>query len=231
MFATRHTGSPSPTAEVSKKFGYGGVNEFITPLIVLVWGCLIAVGFIALLFYHNTPGTRSDSNPVWQVNRLIELDPSRANLLVFIHPQCPCSTATMGELARIQAACGSNVLTHLILYQPDNEKWSTASMMAQAIEIPNLHILADPKGNLAKQFGAETSGHAMLFAPDGHRIFSGGITAGRGCEGDNPGRQAVISYVNQHQVFCDKASVYGCPIVEGLTAKRTETKEPARAIE
>ncbi|MBI1247724.1 hypothetical protein GC197_07715 [bacterium] len=201
------------------------------PLVVVVWATLIGAGMVGLMVYHNSPGARSDGNPVWQENPLVALDTSRDNLLVFIHPKCPCSQATLSELARIQADCGDRLRIGIAVYQPDEENWSDTPVVRQALDIPKAHVFADPNGELATLFGAETSGHVMLFSTQGIRTFSGGITPGRGHEGNSLGREAIRQYVSQNEIICDTTHVYGCPIVDRPSAGLTGNEELRRELE
>ena len=49
----------------------------------------------------------------------------------------------------------------------------------------------DPGGAEARRFGVATSGHVLLYDTRGDLIFSGGITPGRGEQGDNAGPGGV----------------------------------------
>ena len=42
---------------------------------------------------------------------------------------------------------------------------------------------------------AITSGQTLLYDTKGHLVFSGGITGGRGHEGDNTGRESIEKYL------------------------------------
>jgi len=184
------------------------------PMIVTSWVILIAVAFTALLTFHNMPGERSDHGTIWPANKSITLDTQRANLVVFIHPKCPCSVATLSELARIQSACGARVSTQVVFYSPADMQWKDTSKVRQALAIPNVRITNDVDGKLAEQFGALTSGHSLLYSSDGRRVFRGGITPARGHEGENPGRSSVIRYVLEGNIGCEKTNVFGCPILD-----------------
>ncbi|MBA2116445.1 hypothetical protein [Bremerella alba] len=184
------------------------------PIVVIVWVVLIGCAFTALLAYHNMPGQRSDEAMVWPANNAIKLDTQRANLLVFIHPQCPCSVATLNELTRIQSICGARLNTQVVFYSPIHEHWEDTSKVRQALAIPNVNITNDTDGKLAQQFGALTSGHSLLYTSDGRRVFSGGITPARGHEGENLGRNSIVQYVLDGKTSCDKTNVFGCPILD-----------------
>lgn len=197
----------------------------LLPAIVSLWVFMICSAFTALLAYHNMPGDRSDHGTVWPANDSVKLDSLRANLVVFIHPQCPCSVATLNELARIQATCGIRLHTHVIFYSPSDMQWDDTHKVRQALEIPNVHITNDVDGKVARKFGVLTSGHSLLYSSDGRRIFSGGITPGRGHEGESLGRTSIVRYVLDGKVQCDKTNVFGCPIFDTKSDEVGKTED------
>ena len=80
--------------------------------------------------------------------------------------------------------------------------------------IPGVRAVDDVGGGEAAWFGATTSGHAILYGADGGRLFSGGITAARGHEGENDGAEAVVRLVLQLGAGAQAAThpVFGCAI-------------------
>lgn len=189
-------------------------GQSLLPVIVSIWAASIGCALFALLAYHNMPGERSDHTVVWPSNNAIKLDTQRANLLVFIHPQCPCSVATLNELTRIQSVCSNRISTQVVFYSPPDMQWEDTSRVRQALAIPNVQITNDATGDLSRRFGALTSGHALLYSSEGRRIFSGGITPARGHEGENLGRNAIVQYVLDGITSCKETNVFGCPIID-----------------
>ena len=68
----------------------------------------------------------------------------------------------------------------------------------------------------ARRYGAATSGYAVLYAPDGRLAFAGGITAGRGHEGDNAGEDAILDAINSGPAGgCPtRMPVFGCALFD-----------------
>jgi len=56
-------------------------------------------------------------------------------------------------------------------------------------------IVTDADGAEANRFGAETSGHTLLFDFGRRLLFSGGITDSRGHTGDNAGESAIVALI------------------------------------
>jgi hypothetical protein len=81
-----------------------------------------------------------------------------------------------------------------------------------AAEIPGVSVLSDPDGAEARRFGAQTSGHTLLFDHTGRLLFSGGITQSRGHAGDNAGESAIVSLINTQAADQTKTQVFGCSL-------------------
>lgn len=77
-------------------------------------------------------------------------------------------------------------------------------------------MVFDPDGVEARRFGAETSGHTLLFGADGHLLFSGGITASRGHSGDNDGENAIVALLNHQIPALTRTLVFGCSLAHSI---------------
>jgi hypothetical protein len=113
---------------------------------------------------------------------------------MFLHPQCQCSRATLGELALIMAHSRGRLDADVFFYMPEGEAgWAQTNLWQMGRDIPGVRTLPDREGTVAQTFGAFTSGETLLYDPAGHLLFSGGITAFRGHSGDNAGRSAILA--------------------------------------
>jgi hypothetical protein len=152
-----------------------------------------AFGFDLLLRYEGTAGAAASAPETWPPESQIALDPSRANLVMLVHPECPCSRASMSELAKLMARAGTHIVAHVLFVMPPGmlADPSASGMWETASHIPNTTPLVDTQGTEARRLGAVTSGQVALYGGDGRLRFSGGITAARGHEGDSAGSVAV----------------------------------------
>ena len=75
-------------------------------------------------------------------------------------------------------------------------------------------MVSDLDGAEARRFGAETSGHTLLFDLDGNLLFSGGITQSRGHAGGNAGESAIVSLVNTRTADRARTLVFGCSLFD-----------------
>lgn len=189
--------------------------RWLVPIAAIVWSLAIVGGFGALMSYENTPGASKVSSNDWPTDGGIYRDVGRANLIMLAHPLCPCTRASVGELAEIMAQSQGLVKTHVVFYEPSAgfEDWERATLCRDAAAIPGVTVVFDPGGREARRFGAETSGHVVLFNADGKRIFSGGITRSRGVAGVSVGRSAVLDLILRGTASENSAPVFGCSLV------------------
>lgn len=113
------------------------------------------------------------------------------------------------------ADIGPNVDTRLIFFESVNmdSSWTAGDLWAMAEDIPGVSLIRDTDGALIRQFGAFTSGQTLLYAPSGQLLFKGGITAARGHEGDNAGKEALLAILNSQKNALDESFVFGCSIL------------------
>jgi hypothetical protein len=183
-------------------------------LYVTAWVIVVALGIGALWNYEYRAGARLPGEEAWPAKASVAPVPGRFNLVISLHPHCPCSRATLNELEKILAHPRNAVHLQVLLFEPDHapQGWSQSSLSEALAKFPDTTITTDPEGRQALLFGAQTSGDLALFSPAGRRLFHGGITGSRGHEGDNAGAEAVLGFLNGEQPATGVTPVYGCPI-------------------
>jgi hypothetical protein len=116
------------------------------------------------------------------------------------------------------AECNGKLLATVLMIRPVGtpEGWERTDLWNSAAAIPGVSVTSDIAGRDCRFFGAQTSGQALLYAPDGKLLFNGGITESRGHSGDNAGRSAIAALVLGSMTAPDKkpvtTPVYGCPL-------------------
>lgn len=190
-----------------------------TSLFAILWIATVGFGLGALFHYENTPGRIGVLPRAWPESQ-IERSSDRPTLIMLAHPHCPCTRASVGELAQIMARLQGKITAHVLLVKPKEagRDWEDTDLRRSVEAIPGVKVLLDPDGVEARRFGAETSGHTQLFATDGRLLFSGGITASRGHAGGNAGESAIIALVNNQTPAQTETLVFGCAL-----ANRSET--------
>jgi hypothetical protein len=135
-------------------------------------------------------------------------------LVMAVHPQCPCSRASIRELEVLMARSGGGLTARVLFIRPrgTTDEWVHSDTWRAAQEIPGVSVIIDEEGREARAFGATASGQVAVYDAGGRLAFRGGITASRGHEGDNDGLDAILSLVRHGGPRIFTTHVYGCPL-------------------
>ena len=190
-------------------------------VVVGVWAAIVTMGTSVFWAYGLTPGAPARAavtSPAADRDALVAAD-GRASLVVFVHPQCPCSRATLAAVAELIAArpAGAVLATAVFADVPDGDEPVEASRLwRQASAISGLRLVRDDAaGSLAERFDAHTSGQAFAYDAGGRLAFRGGLTPSRGQFGDSAGRAAAASVFDGRVLIpttMPTAPVYGCAL-------------------
>jgi hypothetical protein len=162
---------------------------------VAFWIPAVGFGINTLVKYSTTPGHPAAPPLDWPRTAPIHRSGSRATLVMFAHPQCGCSRASLGELAIIMAHAQNQLDASVFFYLAPEERseWARTDLWQTAAAIPGVHVFEDRDAAVARVFGVFTSGQTLLYNSGGLLQFKGGITALRGHSGDNAGRSAITA--------------------------------------
>jgi len=193
-------------------------------MLVAGWLLLNSVG-LGMFWQYKTTGHQPDGSAVrWpeQTNLLLASD--RPTLVMFAHPLCPCTMASLHELTRLLSHgtvtnCTVSPSTAppritFVIYQPASagHEWQTSAFIEAARALPGAEIIWDDRGTIAKKFAATTSGQVQLYHPSGQCLFNGGITRARGHEGENAASIALHSVLQGEESALIQSPVYGCEL-------------------
>ncbi len=184
-------------------------------LLLLTWGLAVLSCTVALAIHESqwSPEASGPSVAFWPQARWS----SGYTLLLFLHPKCPCSGATVEELNRLLTHCGGKLNVQAFVFQPRSQpqSWAQTALVQTLKRIPKVTVSFDIDAQLARRMGAIASGQVLLYDPAGHLQFSGGITPSRGHAGDNDGEEAVVAHVLNQDVPAARVSrtpVFGCAL-------------------
>jgi hypothetical protein len=175
------------------------LHQRLIHIVTFIWiGCAIA-GMLALAHHTSAPGTAAAPPRTTPAIPALSRRSHRPSLFMFLHPRCPCSSASLNELSRLFAKTHEKMdFTILFVIPPGSPPdWHKSSLWANANSIQGLRVLLDQDGKFATQLGITTSGHCLVYDADDHLVFSGGITSGRGHEGESPGQSMVEGIASQ----------------------------------
>jgi hypothetical protein len=179
------------------------------------WLAAVLSGFAWLSSYKATPGAIAPESPSrWPVDSVIRRDPDRATLVMFAHPRCPCTRASVSELARLMGRLPGRLAARVVFLRPADvtEGWERTDLWRTVSTIPGAVALRDDDGAEAARFGAATSGFTLVYDADGRLLFRGGLTASRGHEGDSFGQRRVVSLLTTGAADRSDSPVFGCAL-------------------
>jgi len=196
-----------------------------------LWVAAIALGMFAVLNHSYTPGDDSGVAPQnWPVRSGISVVSGKPTLVMFVHPKCPCTRASVNELAILMTRCQDRVNAHVMVVNPTGvpADWPNTSLVQSARRVPGVAVGMDDKGREARLFGANTSGLVVLYDGSGRLLFSGGITGARGHEGDNDGLSYVVGVLHGEAPAQAKAPAFGCSLFnpESMADSTNLCKQP-----
>ncbi len=189
------------------------MTRTVEVIAITLWALAIGVGFAFVTDYSTRPGQSAQVLPHLPVATLHEAQKKRPTLLLFAHPHCPCTRATLAELARLLAHHRGQANVQVLFYHPLTQprEWVEAKLWQQAKQLPDVVVSTVGELDLLR-FGVSTSGQTLLYDAAGTLVFSGGITNGRGHEGDNTGRSAISTYLQTGEIPLAQTPVFGCAL-------------------
>ena len=186
-------------------------------IVVLTFAAIsVAVGALIMVSFDGTAGSAGSTPPHWPASSKIRRTTNRPDLLVFVHPFCSCTAATIAELAKVSVRRTRDVIPPaitLLVYRPErNTNWRAQSIRAKARDLPSARIVWDNGGREGRLFGARTSGYTLLYSAAGDLLFHGGVTGSRGHEGDNFGLDQLVTALDSGRPARAFSFVFGCAL-------------------
>jgi hypothetical protein len=180
----------------------------------LLWLAVVGGATIQMTRNSNTPGRGGSAPVAWPADSHIPFDSRRPTLVMFAHPHCPCTRASLGELERLLAQVPDEFSVHVVFLKPAGvaADWEKTDLWRKAASIPGVSVYTDNAGMEVRRFHLETSGQTLLYDPAGSLRFQGGITLARGHAGDNPGRTALEKFSREESSNQIKTPVFGCAL-------------------
>ena len=164
------------------------------------WIALLIAGFGILMHEAYQPVRSTGPAATFPANPAVALDPQQPTLVLFAHPQCPCTTATLDNLDQLRTQANDGLAVTVVFTLPPGVPpgWEKGKLLRMAERMRGIRIVVDRGGSIARAFGVIGSGHVLVYARTGRLLFSGGITPARGHEGDNAGSDAIVELTKGH---------------------------------
>lgn len=179
----------------------------------LLWIVFLGAGSLLVVRFETRAAEAGNVPVQWPGESRIARD-GRPAVLMFLHPNCPCSKASVHELTAVVQALspGESPRVVFVLRTEAGHDWRTSALRRQAAAVPGATLLEDDGGREAGRFGARTSGVALLYDAAGTLRFQGGITAARGHEGANAAEDRLIGLLQGSSKRAAATPVYGCSL-------------------
>src|SRR6185436_7528809 len=144
-----------------------------------LWLAALFAGIAHYRAYASKPGPLAvrPTPATWPSDSSLVRDHEGMTAIMFVHPDCPCTRASLGELEG--AVRGTHARILVVLRSADDD------VARRIARIPGAVALVD-RGDAAR-FGAATSGYTVVYDAAGALRFAGGITESRGHAGRNVG--------------------------------------------
>lgn len=178
------------------------------------WIGVVALGVSSALRYEMTAGAAGESPVYWPASSGLVRSADRPTLVMFAHPHCPCTRASLSELLALASSSGLRVRILVVFLEPREfgGDWEESDLWRTARSIPGATVFCDSGGVECERFGARTSGETLLYDTNGRLMFHGGLTASRGHEGDNAGLSAVEGLLAGELNSPQRTPVFGCAL-------------------
>lgn len=171
-----------------------------------LWLLGLTFGARAVYHYATDRGASGATPATWPSASQLAPVSTGATAVMFLHPDCPCSRASVHELSTVIGALplGARVI---VVFEgtSDGALWTTVGAIPQIVRVVD-------DGVEGARFGARTSGYTVVYDARGALVFRGGITGSRGHVGDNVGRQQFGEALQGRPQ--GKHPVFGCALAE-----------------
>src|SRR5690349_16197371 len=94
------------------------MRRMVQYIAMILWFCGVCAGLKQLWRYEATAGVAAPSTAVWPSDSRIPRQAGKATLILFAHPRCPCTRATIGELNALMTHCQGRVTGYVLFYRP-----------------------------------------------------------------------------------------------------------------
>lgn len=180
----------------------------------VLWTAAVVGGFAVAMIHERTHAPDHPVATCWPKGSICQPPADNPMLVVFIHPKCPCTRASLEEITHLNRRCGDQLEMQFVFLQPHDASWRSEETEHWRT-VRNLNAgrsVVDTAGLEHRRFNATTSGEVFLFTTNGQLAFHGGVTVGRGHAGESAGRLAIEAIVKKSLSPLNRAPVFGCAL-------------------
>lgn len=182
--------------------------------VIAIWAIAVCAAMACVFAYEHTPSAAAATIETWPEGTRLARATDAPTLVMFAHPKCSCTRASLTELAELMNHVGDKVHVVVVFIRPSDfaPGWEHTATWDQAAAITGVTVVADVDGTEATRFGARTSGQVVLYAADGQLLYAGGITSSRGHVGESVGRVRITTLLQDGEIDKATSPVFGCAL-------------------
>jgi len=203
-------------------------SRWITRFLVGAWMLVLLAGMAILWRYEEAPCPRVEVPGSWPGASNLLAAADEPTLVVFTHPCCPCSRATLAELSGLLPRYEGRLRTCVSSYRPSEPPpgWDESSVRSALENMPGAELIVDRDGREAALFGVATAGHVLLYGRKGELRYSGGITAACDHMRDNIGPTELERALGAEFAGDPPSPVRGVPVFGCSILDHASTRNP-----
>lgn len=213
---------PTIPVSVSQRLRKGFLRHRATfyGVICAVWIGSALWGWSALLEHTYRPAETADAVTDWPDAAWPTAPSASFQIVVFAHPFCPCTRATLQKLDESLTRLPDETRISVIFVTAGLKPAEVAgsSTVEFARRLPGVEVRFDETGDWAERFHARVSGEVFAFDRQGRRRFHGGVTTGRGHLGDAAGQELLERLALGVTEESSTAPVFGCALPRAVSA-------------
>jgi len=191
-----------------------GKRQVLLVMLVVAWVSGVATGGIALYRYASVAGASGAPPSQWPQSSRLPHATDCPTLVLLAHPRCSCTRASLEALARLLSQRSQRVAAHVLLVRPSGAPagWEHGPIERAARAMLGVTVHVDVHGDEAARFAVATSGHVLIYDPQGRLMFSGGLTPARGHGGACAGTDAAAAALDAAPNPSEDIPVFGCSL-------------------
>ena len=173
-----------------------------------VWLCVLFLLWGILLRHAFQPS----KVPAWPVMTTSLPASKTFRIVLFAHPCCPCTRATLEELNESLTRLPKDTSVSIVFVTAGLAESDVAGSpnVALARQLSGVQVRFDCTGEEARRLNATVSGEVFAFDRAGRLVFQGGLTPGRGHQGESAGQKRLEQLASGLAHEPCTAPVFGC---------------------
>ncbi len=181
--------------------------------VVGLWLTIMVLGFRQLHSYGSTAGGAGAAPQQIAVGTLAPMAHDGPRLVFFAHPHCPCTRASLVELAVILELSQQDVAAEVHFVRPPGVPagWEKTASWDAAARLPGVRVFCD-EGGVWERRPLDTQFFMTMKAS----YCFAEVSPARGQAGDSTGRRAILALLAGKAAPAE-SMVFGCPLLNAST--------------